>query len=168
MTRGRVQTIAKAVHDFTRLVYLIGGASCMIGLILLIVIDVGLRYLFNSPITWSYEIVMYMMVIVVATALVYCETQKGHVQIELLYNVMPKFFQKILPPFHSFFIMILFFLIAWQNVVRAKGLRKEGLTSTILQIPTYPFYLVMAFGCALLGTVVLTDILSSLLSAKEE
>ena len=168
MTLGKIRDLKRVVHTFCRAVYIIGGAGCMLGLVFLIVIDVGLRYLFNRPIASSHELVMFMMAIVVFTALSYCETRKGHVHIELIFSLLPKRLQKVMGGVTSILISGLFALIARQNVVRAIDLRLEGLTSAMLHVPVYPFYLMVAFGCALLSLVLLIDVLDSLLPIKDE
>lgn len=168
MAESRVDALKKAVHSFCRVVYIISGAGCMVGLVVLIVMDVSLRYIFNRPIASSFELVMFMMVIVVFTALSYSETQNGHVQIELLFLLLPKSLQKVIKSVNSILISGLFFLIAQQNIVRAKDLRIEGLRSAILHVPVYPFYLMVAFGCAVLSLVLLVDVLNSLIATKEE
>lgn len=168
MAESRVGALKKAVHSFCRVVYIISGAGCMVGLVVLIVMDVSLRYIFNRPIASSFELVMFMMVIVVFTALSYSETQNGHVQIELLFLLLPKSLQKVIKSVNSILISGLFFLIAQQNIVRAKDLRIEGLRSAILHVPVYPFYLMVAFGCAVLSLVLLVDVLNSLIATKEE
>lgn len=168
MTLGRVRDLKRGVHTFCRVVYIIGGAGCMLGLVFLIVIDVGLRYLFNRPIASSYELVKFMMAIVVFTALSYCETRNGHVHIELVFSLLSKRLQKIMRGVTSILISGLFALIAQQNVVRAMDLRLEGLTSAMLHVPVYPFYFMVAFGCAMLSLVLLVDVLESLIVTKEE
>ena len=155
------------MDGLSRLAYLIGGAGGIVVLIVLIVLDVFLRYLFNRPIASSYEIVMFLMVLVVATALGFCETQKGHVQIELLYNRLPRWMQRIADTLNSLIIAALFFLMAQQNVVRALDIRVEGLTSAILHIPVYPFYLVVAVGCAIVGLVLAVTAVDSLVTREE-
>lgn len=168
MAESRIDALKKAVHSFCRVVYIISGAGCMVALVILIVMDVSLRFLFNRPIASSFELVMFMMVFVVFTALSYSETQNGHVQIELLFLLLPKRFQKVIKAVNSIIIAGLFILIAQQNVIRARGLRTEGLRSAILHVPVYPFYLMVAFGCALLSLVILVDVLNSFIPTKEE
>ena len=140
----------------------------MLGLMFLIVTDVILRYLVNRPIDGSHELVMFMMAIVVFTALSYTATVGGHVKIELVVSRLPKRAQEALGGVTSLLSLGLFALIAQQNFVRAKALRLEGLTSSILHVPVYPFYLFAAFGCALLCLVLLVDVLDSLIPKGKE
>ncbi|UCH07118.1 MAG: TRAP transporter small permease [Deltaproteobacteria bacterium] len=140
----------------------------MVALMFLIVADVCLRYLFNSPIASSNELVMFLMAVVVFSALSYTETADGHVIIDLVVSRLPRTAQNALRGVMSILSLGLFALIAQQNIVRAKALQIEGLRSPILHVPVYPFYLFAAFGCALLCVVLLRHVLVSLIPKGEE
>ncbi len=168
MTLDNAHYLRRKIHGFSRAVYIIGGAGGMIGLTFLIVADVCLRYLFNHPIVSSNELVMFMMAIVVFSALSYTETLDGHVRIDLVISRLPRRAQGALRGVTSILSLGLFALIAQQNIVRAKALRIEGLTSPILHVPVYPFYLFVAFGCALLCLVLLVNMVASLMPEDEE
>ena len=158
----------RAIKSLSRWVYLLVGAGSMLVMIALITVDVILRFLFEHPIMSSYEIVMFLMGIAVFTTLSYTETEKGHVSIELLVSRFPKRVQKILDIAMSILSLGLFALITQQTIVRAKALAAEGLTSSILHVPVYPFYLFGAFGFALLCLVLLVNIVASFVRTDEE
>ena len=140
----------------------------MVALIFLIVADVCLRYLFNRPIASSNELVMFLMAVVVFSALSYTETADGHVIIDLVVSRLSSGVKTVLRCVMSILSLALFALIAQQNIVRAKALQIEGLRSPILHVPVYPFYLFVAFGCALLCVVLLIHILVSLIPKGKE
>lgn len=133
----------------------------MVGMVLLILCDVGMRSLFNRPLMSSYELVMFLMVVVVFTALSYTQSEKSIVRIELVISRLPKKAQAFLEIITSFLSLGLVLLIAWRNVVRSIELRHEHIISPILHVPVYPFYLIVAFGLVLLSLVLLADILES-------
>ncbi|MCK5554262.1 MAG: TRAP transporter small permease [Deltaproteobacteria bacterium] len=168
MTLGKVHGLRRMIHRFSRVVYIVGGAGCMLGLMFLIVTDVGLRYLFNRPIVSSHELVMFMMAIMVFSALGYTASVDGHVKIDLVVSRLPKGTQRFFRGVTSLLSGALYAAIAQQNIVRVKTLRLEGLTSSILHLPVYPFYLFAAFGCALLSLVLLLDVLDSLIPRRGE
>lgn len=168
MKSGDAHALRRIIHRCSRVVYIIGGAGGMVALMLLIVADVCLRYLFNRPIASSNELVMFLMAVVVFSALSYTETADGHVIIDLFVSRLPRRAQTALRGITSIISLALFALIAQQNLVRAKALQAEGLTSSILHVPVYPFYLFAAFGCALLCVVLLIHVLVSLIPKGEE
>jgi TRAP-type C4-dicarboxylate transport system permease small subunit len=168
MKSGYAYALRRIIHRCSRVVYIIGGAGGMVALTFLIVADVCLRYLFNSPIASSNELVMFLMAVVVFSALSYTETVDGHVIIDLVVSRLPRGAKTALRVITSIISLTLFALIAQQNIVRAKALQAEGLTSSILHVPVYPFYLFAAFGCALLCVVLLIHVLVSLIPEGEE
>ena len=168
MTQGKDYPLKRIIHGFSKVIYVICGAGCMLGLMFLIVTDVGLRYLLNRPIVSSYELIMFMMVIVVFSALSYTATEDGHVTVDLIVSRLPKGVQRFLKFLTSLLSAGLFALVAQQSFVRAKALRLEGLISQILHIPVYPFYLFVAFGSALLSLVLILSVLDVLLPERKE
>jgi TRAP-type C4-dicarboxylate transport system permease small subunit len=168
MTLGRDYALRRIIYGFSKVIYVICGAGCMLGLMFLIVTDVGLRYLFNRPIVSSYELIMFMMVIVVFSALSYTATEDGHVTVDLVVLRLPKGVQRFLKVLTSLLSVGLFALMAQQSIVRANALRLEGLISQILHIPVYPFYFFTAFGSALLSLVLLLNILDFLIPERKE
>lgn len=168
MTLGKTHALRRLIHGCSRVVYIIGGAGGMLGLTFLIVADICLRYLFNRPIVSSNELVMFLMAVVVFSALSYTETLDGHVRIDLVISRFPQGAQSALRVVTSILSLCLFALITQQNVVRAKALQIEGLRSPILHVPVYPFYLFVAFGCALLCLVLLINVLFSLMPRGKE
>jgi TRAP-type C4-dicarboxylate transport system permease small subunit len=109
----------------------------------------------------SYELVMFLMAVVVFTAISYTQSEKSIVKIELVVSRLPKKAQASLEIVTSFLSLGLVLLIAWRNVIRSIELRHEQIISPILHVPVYPFYLVVAFGFVLLSLVLLADILES-------
>ncbi|HUT70900.1 MAG TPA: TRAP transporter small permease [Desulfatiglandales bacterium] len=165
---ARAHALRKAIITLSRWVYTVCGAGCLLLMIVLITADVVARYLFNHPIMSSYELVMFLMGIAVFTTLSYTATEKGHVRIELLASRLSERMRKILDIIMSILSAGLFALISQQTIIRAKALQAEGLTSSILHIPVYPFYLFAAFGFALLCLVVLVNMGASLMPTDEE
>ena len=160
--QSKLTALATGIRRLCRRTFLVVGVSCMVCMVLLILYDVGMRNLFNRPLMSSYELVMFLMVVVVFTALAYTQSEGSIVKIELLVSRMPKKVQAFFEMGTSFLSLGLILLIAWRNVVRSIELRHEHIISPILHVPVYPFYLVVAFGLALLSLVLSVEILESL------
>jgi len=134
----------------------------MVGMILLILYDVGMRNIFNRPLMSSYELVMFLMAVVVFTSLPYTQSERNIVRIELLISQLSKKAQAFLEIITSSLSLSLFLLITWRNVIRSIELHQEHLVSPILYVPVYPFYMVVAFGSILLSLVLFVEVLESL------
>lgn len=158
----KLTVLAIAVRRLCRRIFLVGGVGCMLGMVLLILYDVGMRNLFNRPLMSSYELVMFLMVVVVFTALSYTQSEGSIVKIELMVSRLPKKVQAFFEMGTSLLSLGLFLLIAWRNVVRSIELHHEHLISPILHVPVYPFYLVVGFGTGLLSLVLFVEFLESM------
>ena len=130
-------------------------------MMLLIFIDVLLRYFLNRPLKGVFELVEFMMAIVVCLGMAYTGVQKGHVAVELVVSRFSPRVQALIDSFNYLVSTILFFLISWKSALQAKVLWAGGLTSSILYVPVYPFVSVLAFCSGLLGVVFLLHFIDS-------
>ena len=141
------------------------AAFFLAAMMILTGVDVCLRYVFNSPVPGSFEMIGFMMPIVIAFGFAYCALEKGNVQVELVTSRLPRRAQAVMNCIASGVALSLFILITWQSWLRAKGMMDVGQTSITLAIPVYPFVLSLVLGCAALCLVVLRDLFSYLSDA---
>ena len=138
------------------------AAIVLTAMMFLIMTDVVLRYVFNSPITGSYEIIQYMMAILISFAVVFCAYKRSHVSVDIIFDLLPPKPQSIVACMGSLIVLILFIFIAWENVLYIKEIYGQKLTSTILYIPTYPFVAAVAAGFVALCLVMFIEFLNAL------
>jgi len=138
------------------------AAGFLAAMMILTGVDVFLRYIFNRPVTGSYEMTEFMMPIVIAFGLAYCALEKGHVSVQLVTSKLPERAQVVMHIFANLVFLAVFILITWQTLLRAKGMFDTGQTSIVLYIPVFPFVLAVAIGSAALCLVVLRDLFTYL------
>ncbi len=138
------------------------GAGVLVVMMLLIVIDVLLRYFLNRPLKGVFELIEFMVAIVVCLGMAYTGVQKGHVAVELVVSRFSPRVQALIDSFNYLVSTILFLLISWKSVVYAKVLWVSGLTSAILYVPVYPFVFVLGLCSGLLGLVFLLHFIDSI------
>jgi tripartite ATP-independent transporter DctM subunit len=124
--------------------------------------DVCGRYFFDRPVLGAYDLTQLMMVVVVFFCIAYTQVNKGHVGVTVIVDRLPEKTQAPIESAGHFLGLILFSLIAWQSVVKANIMRIGGATTALLGVPTYPFFLVIAFGSVLMCLVLLLDLRDSL------
>ena len=140
----------------------------LMAMVLLLVADVCLRRIFNSPLPWSMEVVKVMLVVVVSFAVAYCATRGGHISIDLLTSRFPPKVQAILDPVIYLFGTGLFAFIAWGASVYAMRMWDAYRITGILPIPIYPFIFILALGSVLLALVLLVQFLDSIIKVENE
>ncbi|MBW1799133.1 MAG: TRAP transporter small permease [Deltaproteobacteria bacterium] len=138
------------------------GTCVLFFMMLLVVTDVSMRFLFDRPIEGSFELVEFMMAVVVCLAIAYCGTKKGHTTVEFLVSRFSEKAQALIDGFNSLISAALFFFITWGSVGQAGVLKESGSITTVLELPLYPFLWVLAVCSGLLGLVFLLQSIESL------
>ena len=129
---------------------------------LLITTDVVLRYFFNRPIKGSYELVEFMMILLVFLGLAYTQTKKGHISITLFTGKLSPAQLAVIQTATYLLCLCLFSIITWRAVVQAEIFRIANDASGVLLIPKYPFMWVVFIGSGLLTLEFLKDFIHSL------
>ena len=135
------------------------GVFFLIAMMLLTVADVFMRYVLNRPILGSVEITRYLMVSLAFLGLAWCAVVKGHVRVELLISRLSPRAQAIFDSITCFFSLFIFVLITTYGFLEARERWAFYEASDVLQIPSYPFFLVLAFGSAILCLVLITNLI---------
>jgi TRAP-type C4-dicarboxylate transport system permease small subunit len=139
-----MSSIFKILDKFSNFLKYVGEFSltCMM---MLTVVDVIGRF-FKHPIFGSVELVGFLAVIIVASALPYTYKMDGHVGVEILVRLLPERKQIIIDIFTRFLSLILFCIITWQMFVYAQDLKMSGEVSMNMEIPLYYIVYILAFG----------------------
>jgi len=136
-------------------------------MVLLITLDVVLRYFFNRPIKGSYELVEFMMVLVVFLGLAYTQTKKAHVSISLFTSKLSPRQTSVVGSATNLLCLVIFSLITWRCFIQAENLRTNGTSSDVLFLPNFPFMWVVIFGSVLLCLIFLIDFINSVDDVKK-
>jgi TRAP-type transport system small permease protein len=139
------------------------GAVLLMGMMFLVTADVILRSVFNKSFlgTVTFESVGFMMLVLVFFALAYCQINKAHINIDMLIVHFPARVQRIIESVMVFISMAFFVILTWQSIDKAMYLRASKNISSALNMPTYPFLFVIAFGTALLALVLLVNFIET-------
>jgi TRAP-type C4-dicarboxylate transport system permease small subunit len=130
-------------------------------LVLLIAVDVTLRRAFNSPLTFSYEIIQFGLVIVVWGSVLYSTIRERHISIDVLVSRLPAKTRQFFRLTFDFISAVVLFLIGWQSITYAMDLRDAHRVSSMLDIPLYPFVFIVALGAILAGLILLVNFVDS-------
>ena len=136
----------------SRIVRLAGmGSIVLLGIMMMLtVVDVVLRYLFSRPIRGGMELTEYLMVCVGTLGLAWCALQLAHIKVDLVVSKFPQTAQKVIDSLNYLLVIAVSGLIASQTFMRSVVVRQLGVASAMLDVPQYPFVLVVSFSYFLL------------------
>jgi TRAP-type C4-dicarboxylate transport system permease small subunit len=138
------------------------GVSLIMAMMFLTVSDVLLRYVFNRPIPGSYELIKFMMLIVVFYGLAYTAVKRGHISIDLVLIRLPHRTQAVINTITWAFSFGLFCMVTWRSLLLTKMMWQRGDVSTDLLLPIAPILLCATVGLIALSLVLLGNFLNSL------
>lgn len=135
------------------------GAGIIGVMMLLTVADVMGRYIFNHPIQGALELSEFMLVLVVFFTMAHCEFLRGHVKIDIVVSRLHKRPQDVIDGIMYFFFLVTIGLLSWRLYLYGMADWQNNVVSGTLGVAVAPFIFLGAFGCALLGLVVLRHFL---------
>jgi TRAP-type C4-dicarboxylate transport system permease small subunit len=138
----------------------IAGIVVLVLMMLLTVADVFLRYVFNRPIVGSTEITEYMMACLVLGIPLTTLTGKA-ITMDLVVERLPKRIQAVFDSITNAVGLVAMVFLSWQLFREMANAKAVGLSSSILYIPSYPFYAVMGFALALLNIAIFVNIVKN-------
>jgi TRAP-type C4-dicarboxylate transport system permease small subunit len=151
-----IHPLDKTLSSISRGISWFGGLILM-GIVVLIVIDVTLRYVFNRPFSFSIEVIGIALVVVVFASILLCTASRGHLVIDVLVSRFSPRGQAITDAVMHFLSIGVCIIIAWRSIVYAVYLSEIGYVSTLLKMPLYPFSLFIAFCSCLMTLILLLD-----------
>ena len=164
--------LPKAYNSVEKAVSRVSLIAGMIAVVILAIMmlftvsDVFLRYLFNSPITGSLEITVFLMVCVGCLGLAWTAIKGAHVKVDLVVSKYPPRVQKILDVINYLCVLAVCTLIVWRGFIESLVNKYNELSSASLHVQFYPFYWILTLGYFLLLLVVITLLISLLRKAK--
>lgn len=133
----------------------------LVAMMLLTVADVSMRYGLNKPIVGSVELTKFMLVTLVCFGLAWCTVKGRHVKVELF---LSRFSPRVQAVFDSINYLVglgLYGLISWQTFSESFRVWEMNFVTGTLRVPLFPFYWVLAFGCAVLCLAIVTQMIQS-------
>jgi TRAP-type C4-dicarboxylate transport system permease small subunit len=136
----------KKKRSFSTYLSYIGNAAIAF-MMLLTTVDVLGRYFFNSPVLGAYEITEYLMLIMVFSFLAFAQSNKAHINVDIVYNRLPARLQRVFERFNHIVCLLMMILVTWKSAQRILELKRTGEASLLLKIPDYPFAVFLVIGC---------------------
>ncbi len=152
MNREFNDTITRIALWYSRL-----GAICLLGIVLVILIDVFLRRMFHMTFVGALESVELMLIMVMFAGQAHTEINDRHVQIDILTDKLSPRTQAVLRVFVGAMSLGITFILVWQSFVMAHNMQLAGDRTGMLGLPVYPMIYLMAVGLSLLCFVLFIE-----------
>jgi TRAP-type C4-dicarboxylate transport system permease small subunit len=144
------------------------GAGILVILMLVTGIDVIGRYLLRRPLTGAYELTELALAAIVLLGWGYTQLVKSHVDIDLLYNRLPRSVQKILDIFAPLLGLVLFIFVSWQAINFTRVSIGWHEITDMIHLPVWIFKSMIFIGSVSISLQFLVDIITACQRAKEK
>lgn len=88
------------------------------------------------------EIVQFLMVLLIVTALAFTERENAHISIGIIVDYLPKAVQKVIDIIVYILLIVLCLLMSWVVILQID----YSQVSSLLEIPYYPFKIMIVIG----------------------
>lgn len=120
-------------------------------LIVILSIDVSLRYIFNSPLIWGSEVSALILSVVFFAGLPQVTQQHGHIRMDMLYRLMNPKIRGITDAVTGLCGAVFALLLTYQSLKSALEMYRWNEGAEMIDIPDWPFAL-LAGICGLILT----------------
>lgn len=129
-----------------------GAAAGMVAIMMIVVVDVVLRYVFSAPLSWSYDVVsMYLVSFVIFLALAESFRRGVHIKVDMIQRLRGTRFLAAAELLGYSASLLLFGLILHLLVSQGvQGMIARDVVDGAIPWPTWPPYLIAALGTGLL------------------
>ena len=158
------ERLDRAVTRIARVIALIGLA----GLLLLAsatVLDVLLRWIFNSPIVGLNDTHSLLTAIIIASCFPLCIYKGGNITIRFIGKICGPRVKDILDIFGNLLTLVIFSLMGWQLWLYADQLAEDGATTWVLGWPISPWWRIVTIIIILCVPVALVTVIQFTRSA---
>jgi len=162
-----METIEKFFIGVSKNLDRVAGLVVLPAITTVVIVDVFLRYVFNSPFIWSLEFNEWMLLMIFALAIPECTRQNGHIRMELVIsNLSPR----IQAAFDSVYVLCgiaVFYLLgrhAWEEFLFDYEL---GRITEYVELPIWGQQLAVFIMCVILVIYYVLRFIATLMNAKE-
>ena len=105
---------------------------CMVMILVLVVAQVVMRYVFNSPLTWSEELAVFVMIWLTFIGSLICMRDNEHIEVTILVDHMPRALKRIVMIFSRLASIIFLLVVAYYGLELV--MENVGVTSVANQL----------------------------------
>ncbi len=128
------------------------GCAMLFMLMLVVVADVSLRYLFNSPLQWSYQVISsYLMPGLFIMAVSHTLKANAHVSVDIVHNYIPRKVRYVFEAVSTVLVLPVFAFCTFVSAeVTLADLRSAAISTSGLAVPTWSTSILLPIGFGML------------------
>jgi TRAP-type C4-dicarboxylate transport system permease small subunit len=138
------KVIKDRVQKFNYFVAIV-GATLVFLTMFITTIDVVGRF-FGFPFQGTMEISELALAVMVFLGWAYVQAEKGHIFIDIFFNILPKKLRNIMDVINPLFGIMLLGLVAWQSVAYTMDSKVSLMRTDNIGIPYWPFHFMIFIG----------------------
>jgi TRAP-type C4-dicarboxylate transport system permease small subunit len=155
----------KIIHAISRWMSYIGIVLIVV-LMLLIVLHVFMRFVFNSPITGTPELAALAMACL-ALGAAWGAIKKRHITVDIFLIHLPPRVQAVISSLTLLASLGIFAIMVWRACVESLwAMRAKFVASVLVPVPTYPFWWAYVLGLAMFCVIVVTLLIQMIKGVK--
>lgn len=135
----------------------------------LTVMDVIGRYFLSRPVPGAWETIGLLLICAGTWGLGYCQEEKSHIKVTIILEKFPLKVQFCVRGLAYLIGAVGFSLICWRTfLLGVKYFVEKGHVTDILEIPYYPFVLMLSISCGLLALTLIKDLFITLIEVVRQ
>ena len=141
----------------------------VLGILAVIICEVVLRRLFNSPQIWTQDLIVMLFAAYIILISAYGFQKKAFVAVDVVFAMLPKLVQHILHvvTYVCFLVPFVFWILPKTWAFFLKAYTTKELTYSVWAAPTWPVKLCLFVGMLLLAVQSVSEILKEIVAAVE-
>ena len=143
------------------------GLAALLVMMTVTCIDVVGSKIFRLPLLGSIDMVQLSQIVAISFAAGMAQILGRHVQVEFVYNLLPRRAQAVIDSIWPLLSLGLFIVVIWRLWVLGNSFKTTGEYTATAYIPLYPFAYALALACIPVCLVLLLEFLRSL-SKREQ
>ena len=127
------------------------------------VYEVSMRYLFNRPTSWVWEMNGLLLSVMVSLGGGYVLLRNSHVRVDIVYQMFSTRTKAIIDVATSVFTFSFLGVLLWQSVIMAyQSVQYLEHSQTAFRPPIYPFKIILCIGIVMFLLQVIADVVRNL------
>lgn len=117
------------ITNFNRMLGNTGSVVIYAAVFVITILDVALRYFFNSPTIWGLELVIAIAAVHYMIGGASAQAEKMHVRIDAVYNILPSRMQRVMDVVSGLLSFVFLGVVVWYGAQQACPAIQIGETS---------------------------------------